>query len=225
MIKFFGHQPPGVYDAFRVGGTCPHCKQATRFNPNTKPDESIMRRDGILAFTASYSCDFCLGPIPVEWTIQGYNGNNLMVVSSARLIRPVKEPFDVEHVPEEVRKEIDEALDCLSVSAYSGFAALCRRIIQAVCTNIGAGATDKVKRQVDEMIELTGLGSEWKDLAIQIMLSGHNGAHPHLPDMNLDRSKVLLSLMQDLIYEIYTRPGKIREAAALRQKAIQQSAQ
>ncbi len=123
---------------------------------------------------------------------------------------------------EEIEKEIEEALGCLSVSAFNGFAAVCRRAIQAICTNLGADATTKVKGQVEEMIHLTGLGKEWKELALQIMLSGHDGSHPHLPEMNAERAGVLLSLLRDLTYQLYTRPGKVKEASALRQRAIDQ---
>ncbi len=131
-----------------------------------------------------------------------------------------KAPFDFAHVPQEVEKEIREGLECLSVGATNGFAALCRRTIQAICTNIGAEASTKVKAQIEEMINITGLDSEWKDLAFQIMLAGHDGSHPNLPDVNNDRASILLSLVRDLVYQLYTRPGKIKEAALLRREAI-----
>lgn len=118
-----------------------------------------------------------------------------------------------------------EGLACLSVGAVNGFAAVCRRAIQAICTDLGAAATTKIKGQIGDMIRLTGLDQEWEGLAIQIMLSGHDGAHPHLPEVGSDRAAVLLSLMQDLTYELYTRPGKIKGAAALRAKAIEQRRQ
>lgn len=220
MIKFFGHSPPGLYEAFRIGGTCPHCKQATRFNSITLVNNKVINHDKIGAFVVGYSCDSCLGSIPVEWIIDRHTNNEQIWVSDARLILAVREPFDLDHVPVEVKKEIEEALDCLAVGAYSGFAALCRRTIQALCADLGSSSTHKVQKQVNEMIEIAGLSDEWKDLATQIMLSGHDGSHPHLPDMDIDRASILLSLMQDLIYELYTRPGKIKEAAALRQKAI-----
>ena len=53
------------------------------------------------------------------------------------------------------------------------------------------------------------------------MLSGHNGSHPDLPDVNAKRAALLLSLLRDLTYELYTRPGKIKDAAVSRKEAIQ----
>ena len=133
----------------------------------------------------------------------------------------MREPFDFAHVPPDVQREIKEALDCLSVDAFHGFATLCRRAAQAICTNLGAEATPIVKRQIEEMIDLTGLGDEWKGLAFEIMITGHDGAHPHLPDVDAGRAAVLLALLGDLPHQLYTRPGKIKEAEDLRQQAIQ----
>lgn len=167
-----------------------------------------------------YVCSICRQSIPIKWHITNFKDKYIEVESPSSVLR-IQSPFEFEHVPDSVTKEIKEALDCLSVSAYNGFAALCRRSIQAICTDLGAGATTQVKKQIEEMIELTKLDDEWKELAFQIMLSGHNGAHPHLPEMNADRATVLLSLLQDLTYQIYTRPGKVKEAAALRKEAIE----
>jgi hypothetical protein len=219
MLKFYGMQPPTNLYGLQVGGICPHCKTATRFALYVNVTERLLN-DHSTEMIASYSCDACLRSIPIRWSIQSYNGSQ-PVVSAGEMVLPVREPFEFNHVPEEVEKEIREGLDCLSVGAYNGFAALCRRVIQAICTNIGAGASTKVKAQIDEMVELTGLDAAWKELALQIMFAGHDGSHPHLPDVNADRAAVLLSLVRDLTYQLYTRPGKVREAALLRREAIE----
>ena len=223
MLKFYEIQPPNHWARIRPGGICPHCKESSRFALTSNPDVQKIMSDNILYFVLCYSCDACLMPIPIQWKVYNYEGGDSIKVCNPEMLLISKEPFDFDHVPDYVKTEIQEAIDCLSVSAYNGFAALCRRSIQAICTNLGAGATDKVKQQVNEMITATGLDEEWRELTIQIMLSGHDGAHPHLPEVGLDRATVLLSLVQDLTYQLYTRPGKIKEAASLRQTAIKRS--
>lgn len=179
-----------------------------------------MRNHGIREFVVNYSCEACLGPIPVLWQIYTWNSQNQPEVHSPRMILPIREEFDFAYVPESVKVEIEEALDCLSVGSLNGFAAVCRRAIQAACTDLGAEASTRVKRQIDEMAKLSGLDDEMKDLAIQIMLSGHDGSHPHLPEMNPERAGIMLSLLRDLVHELYTRPGKIKKAAEARRAAI-----
>jgi hypothetical protein len=220
VLKFYGVDPPNAINNLRPGGVCPHCKTATRFALSTVPIFGILHDDRAHSFVASYACDHCMQPIPIRWHIFSWNGQT-PVVGDATVVVPSREPFEFNHVPEAVSHEIEEALDCLSVNAYNGFAAVCRRSIQAICVNLGADASTKVQKQIEEMIDATGLGDEWKSLAIQIMLSGHDGAHPHLPDVNQDRASILLSLLGDLCYQLYTRPGNIKQAAQLRKSAIE----
>lgn len=55
------------------------------------------------------------------------------------------------------------------------------------------------------------------------MLTGHDGAHPHLPEVNEKRAEVLLRLLQDLTYELYTRREKVKESKELRTQTIADS--
>lgn len=93
----------------------------------------------------------------------GSVGGETIAGNPLPLIRTT-EPYDFDHVPPPVSKEIKEALDCLSVGAHNGFGGCCRRAIQALCTNLGAEASTKVKNQVQEMAAATGLEQEWVDL-------------------------------------------------------------
>jgi hypothetical protein len=197
-----------------------HCKTGTRWSLTGIPNHSKILNEKIAQFVASYSCDSCLGTIGVLWDRQGNSGGEIVAGNPRPLIRTT-EPYDFDHVPASVAKEIKEALDCLSVGAHNGFGGCCRRAIQALCTNLGAEASTKVKNQVQEMAAATGLEQEWVDLVLEVMLAGHDGSHPHLPALDGERSAVILSLLQDLTYQLYTRPGKVKEAATMRKAAIQ----
>jgi hypothetical protein len=59
----------------------------------------------------------------------------------------------------------------------------------------------------------------------QIVIDGHDGSHPHLPKLNPQRAGVLLELMKDVLYQLYVRKGKLKEAMELRQAAIQKKDQ
>ena len=210
MLVFYGPQPESgmTYGGLKPGGVCPHCKTGTRFTIGTVLNGGVPFDNKVTKFVISYICDVCLGPIPIEWRVDRWQDAANPIVSNPRMVIPVREPFEFAHVPASVRKEIDEALECLSVSAFNGFAAVCRRSVQAICTDLGAGASTKVEKQIKEMIGLTDLGDEWKGIALAIMLTGHDGAHPHLPDVDAERAAVLLSLLRDLTYQLYTRPAR-----------------
>ena len=216
MLKFYGNpEPGGALHQIRPGGVCPHCGEGARYRQVTVPVDNEIQRDQVKELVVSYFCDHCLGPIPIQWTVNGW-GKDGMHVHSPRLLLRSRAPYNFEHVPDQVKREIEEALDCLSVNALHGFAVCCRRAVQAICTKLGAQATSKVKAQIREMCALESVGDEIEELAIQVMLSGHDGAHPHLPEVSEDRAGLLLALLQDLTGQLFTRPGRIRAAAALR---------
>ena len=58
------------------------------------------------------------------------------------------------------------------------------------------------------------------DLLKQIIISGHDGAHPHLPKLSAERAADLLELMKDVLYQVYMRKSKIQEAIKLRNQSI-----
>lgn len=218
MIKFDNALLPCDISHIRISGLCPHCKTFATYTLNLTPIFNAIRRTQ-RTVVAGYSCDMCLGSIPIRWEITTANSSTIRVMNPKEILR-VQEPFDFEHVPHEVKKEIEEGLDCLSVRAYNGFAAMCRRAMQALCTNLGADSTSKVEKQIGDVVILAGLDEETHNLMRQAMLSGHDGSHPHLPEVDIGRAIILLQLLRDLTYQLYTRPGKIKEADTLRQNAI-----
>jgi len=222
MFKLYGTDLPEMLTNIKIGGKCPFCDDSSRFSLRSKAMGGHLKKERIDEIIISYCCDACLRIIPIHWRIEGWGRKNVPVVSNPKMVLPVKEDFDFENVPEPIVEEIEEALNCLSVNAYHGFAALCRRSIQAICDDLGADGSTKVQKQIEEMLEMMGLDEEWEDMTKQIMLTGHDGAHPQLPEVNSERASVLVSLLQDLTYQLYTRPGKVKEAAELRERAIEQ---
>jgi hypothetical protein len=90
-----------------------------------------------------------------------------------------------------------------------------------MCTALGAEGSTKIQIQIREMADLTGLDEDTKNIAMKIMIAGHDGSHPHLPDVSAERAAVLLSLVKDLVYQLFTRTGNIRESAKLRKATIE----
>ena len=223
-LKFYGEQPPALIDNLQVGGRCPHCGKGSRFTQHTRSISSLVRNDEAEEIVIGYACDACMGVIPIRWELSRWH-RDTPEVRNPELVLRATEDYNFEHVPEAIETEIREALNCLSVDAYHGFAALCRRAVQEICSDLGADGVSKVQKQIEEMLEMTELGEGWEELARQIMLTGHDGAHPELPEVDEDRAGVLLSLLRDLTYELYTRPGKVEEAAELRQDAIERENQ
>lgn len=118
----------------------------------------------------------------------------------------------------------DQCARCLAqlpqrASSWNAFAAMCRRCIQSVSETLGADGTTKVQAQLRDLKDMGVADEETFEQLHQIMLTGHDGAHPHLPALSAARAAVLLQLMKDVLYQLFVRPAKIREAGELRKKA------
>jgi hypothetical protein len=129
------------------------------------------------------------------------------------------EPFETQYLSGAVLDDLNEALICYANSCWNAFAAMSRRCIQSVCESFGADGTSKVKSQLNELQQMGVADEETFTLLHQIMLTGHDGAHPHLPSLSAARASVLLQLLKDVLYQLYVRPAKIREAGELRRQA------
>jgi len=118
-------------------------------------------------------------------------------------------PFEFEHVPTDVASEVREALACFQVGAFNGFAAVCRRAIQAACGS--EQRTTRLDDQVKQLFREHALDDETQELVRQVVLSGHDGAHSHLPPVTQERAQILLELVRIACSELYTKPGRMSE--------------
>ena len=173
-------------------------------------------------FVAGYACDHCNKAIPLVWKVQSLDSRALWVDFPQEVIR-VRETFNFAHVPKSVIRDIEEALDCLSVKSYNGFAAMCRRAIQSTCQTLGAEGSNKIEKQINELSELASLDKDTVAALKEVMLGGHDGAHPQLPPVDPERANLLLQLLKDIVFQLFTRPGLIKEAATKRLNAIQEN--
>ncbi len=132
----------------------------------------------------------------------------------------VMEIFEFEYLSGDVLEDFQEALKCYSYNCFNAFASMCRRTIQSLLKQLGATGKDKVKKQISELKDLAGIDNETYLILEQIIITGHDGAHPHLPKLNEDRATLLLELMKDVLYQLLIRKKKIEESDELRKIAL-----
>lgn len=206
-----------------IQALCPHCSTVSTLSAVAPPIVGVVTSRALKEVVAGYACDHCNRAFPIVWAVIRCDSGGIIVGNPQEVIS-VREPFEFAHVPQIVRNDIEEALNCLSVWSFNGFAAMCRRTIQSTCQYLGAGGSTKVEKQINELNELAGLDKEIFSSLREIMLGGHDGAHPQLPAVDLDRAAILLQLLKDVTYQLFTRPGLVIEAGAKRAEAIQKKA-
>jgi hypothetical protein len=124
-----------------------------------------------------------------------------------------------------VKRDIEEALDCYSVEAWNGFASVCRRAVQSICDDHDVKGKAKVDRQVQTFSENYDFDDEMKELLNQITLTGHDGAHPHLPPVSKERAEKLFAFMQEIVRQVYDLPSMLGASKKLREDAVKEKAE
>lgn len=202
--------------------SCPHCSSGTNLIPVSLPDFHQLMKFQPENIGIGYICAICRDTIFLRFTVHEYNkGTGLISVETEfRSVEFAIEKFELNYLPKEVRCDFEEALKCYSFKAYNGFGAMSRRTIQSTATHLGAKGKNKVKEQVQDMIQLVKIDEDTSRIINQVILDGHDGAHPHLPELNSERARILLELLKDVMYQIYVRTGKLKEASEKRKEQI-----
>jgi len=222
MIITNSNDPGSIYDKhFQI--TCPHCGVLSNITAISIPRYEFLARYKPPQIGIVYRCDSCNLPIFIKFSNIDYQtGSNRVVIdpSSFTEIEKHQETFDFQYLPDEIEKDFKEALVCYSHDAYNGFAAMCRRTIQSTFTHLGAEGKTKVKDQYLEVNKTLALDDDTSKILEQIIIAGHDGAHPHLPELSESRAVILLELMKDVLYQLFVRKAKIQESIDLRKEEI-----
>ena len=195
---------------------CPHCGVDNPLLPIVINKFSTERHSGgYKRYWATFRCATCGGVV-----LAGSNKEE----GDIKEMYPsgIKETFDCSYLPQDVEDDFTEALTCYSNSCLNAFGSMCRRCVQSVSTNLGAKGSDRVLNQLKELKDMAQIDDETFNVLKQIIIAGHDGAHPHLPTLSSERAKMLLELMKDVLYQIYIRKAKIQEVIKLRKNTITQ---
>lgn len=193
---------------------CPHCSVSNPNFPKIWGKHETMNFEGSnRRIWAIYECKKCGGIVSAYSTTK-----NISVIEY--FPSTVSETFDYHYLNDEVADDFREALKCYSIQCYNAFASMCRRTIQTAATVLGAKGKDKVKNQIVELKNIADIDEETYTILEQIIIAGHDGAHPHLPKLSKERAVILLILMKDVLNELFIRKERIKESMQLRTEEI-----
>lgn len=200
---------------------CPHCGVKSSAVPISVPKYALILRFKLKEIGIVARCSSCDRAVfMLHRVAQIRSPNHAHIVDDGfDLVNRAVEPFEVQYLTGAVLEDFNEALVCYANSCWNAFAAMCRRCIQSVCESFGADGTTKVQAQLRDLSDMGVADEDTFAQLHHIMLTGHDGAHPHLPALSPARATVLLQLMKDVLYQLYVRPSKIREAGELRKQA------
>lgn len=206
--------------------SCPHCGAYSNITAISVPRYESLTRFQPTTVGVVYRCDSCNEPVFLRFKVANYDPGSLRVVleEDYQEVERSTETFEFAYLEGDVEEDFREALACYSSGCLNAFACMCRRTVQAICTDLGARGKDRVLNQLKDLKDMAQIDDETFGLLNQIVIEGHDGAHPHLPKLNPERAAILLELMKDVLYQLYVRKGRLQQAISLRKKAIEEDA-
>ena len=224
MIIKSDNDPTEIFDR-HIAITCPHCGIRSNLSAVAIPRYEYLSRFMPAKVGIGYCCDNCKYPVFLRYSVTNYEQGNRRVVldDNYEQVETAREVFEFKFLPPLIADDFQEALICYSNFCYNAFAAMCRRCIQSVFTEFGAKGKDRVMQQLEDVRTTANIDDETYKMLEQVVISGHDGAHPHLPKLSMERATVLLELMKDILYQLFVRQAKIQEAISLRQQDLSQN--
>lgn len=122
-------------------------------------------------------------------------------------------------IPENIRKDYAEALQCNYASAYKGTVSLCRRVVEAICFDKLEQKVEKLReKKLWEMIDslkIEGFVTEsLRATAHEIRHLGNYGVHfqdDGLDEVSREEAKEIQGFAQELLNTVYITPFKTEE--------------
>jgi len=203
---------------------CPYCNTQTGISVVSVPRYELTIRYKPERIGIVYKCDICNRPIPIFFGPLDYETEKNVIIIPDEFELPLKsvEKFEYEYLPENVTSNFREAAKVFSADCYNAFAAMCRRTLQVVASELGVKGNDKVKKQLDSLRDIIEMDEDTKNALEIIMVSGHDGSHPHLPEVDECRATIIMTIMKDILTQLFVRKAKIEEAKQLRNKKIEE---
>lgn len=188
---------------------CPHCHRHTSLTPAPVKYENGFQTYETRAFWVKNPhetwwigvCNACEEPV--------------LVLNRGDKIFPLPLPTPTsEHIPEEIRSDLDEAKICISAAAYRAAAVMARRAMQVAAKEKGA-TDDKLVAQIHELQESGKITNDLKEWADAVRWVGNDAAHPNGSDVTKEDAEDVLHLAEQFLHVLYVAPAV---AAGLRKR-------
>jgi hypothetical protein len=120
------------------------------------------------------------------------------------------------HVPPGVADDYVEAALCLSVGAYKGAVAMCRRALQAAALERQCKRA-KLMNQLDDLGDKGLLNAKLLEVAHQVRHFGNYGSHPDddgLGEVSQDEADTIHKLTWQVLEDLYVNPARVNAMKA-----------
>lgn len=206
--------------------TCWSCDRLTHMRPHGQAIFVPINPPGgtpIGWYYGAYLCDNC-GTMSIASTVQEYvhmipQDLNYVLESSGEISwLPVKARGKAfPDVPEQIAAAANEAHQCLDINARRGAVMLARAVIEATAKE--KGVSDGTLFKKIESLQAAGhIRPDIKEGAHEVRLLGNDMAHgDFVEDVDAADAELVLTLMDELLAEVFQSPAKVAKARQVRE--------
>ncbi|WP_405822168.1 DUF4145 domain-containing protein [Streptomyces sp. NBC_01390] len=136
-----------------------------------------------------------------------------------RWLPPARSNRTFADVPEAIESLAVEAHDCLAIKADRAAVTLARAVVEASAKEKGVTRGNLIAK-IDELHNLGLLRGHIKEAAHEVRFGGNEAAHGDLTSVDHEVAEEILTLMDEVLNELFQSPARVARA---RQRRIERS--
>jgi hypothetical protein len=145
----------------------------------------------------------------------------LLIMGNGSEVLPSPRPSPTnERIPDHIRRDLDEAKRCQTVSASRACVAMARRAMQAACLLKGADAKKRLFEQIDQLAAIGIITADLRASAHEVRHLGNDGAHPpkepESDQVSEEDADDALELAEQFLEVVFVLPALAAERRAKR---------
>jgi hypothetical protein len=197
---------------------CPQCATYAHVTPMAVPAWSVLEATKPAHVGIVFACDACHAPVFLKFSVRLYGRQRVELSPHFQEIERPRERLDTEYLPEGLEALCHEALTVFAADCWNAFALLCRRIVQEVAADWGDHGRLKLFDLLNDWREMADVDPETFNRLRRVLLLGDAPAPHASPTMDGQTAGILLEALKDVLYQTYTRRGRVQQALLSRRR-------
>lgn len=129
---------------------------------------------------------------------------------------PLPQPTD-EHIPEEIRADLDEAKRCLTVFAWCAAVVMAGRSMQSAARSMGA-QQESLDAQLKALAANGKITTDLLNCADVVRILRNAGAHPDSDPVSQEEAEQTVALAEQFLHVLFVTPARTKALRAKRTK-------
>lgn len=161
-------------------------------------------------------CRRCDSPFLIRQSLYGIPAE-FETITSEEVLYPVSSKLPLDGVPPPVRRALDQAVRSFSSSSFDACALMCRRALEALCKELGAG-NGTLQFKLDALSKAGVIDSRLANWAHEVRAVGNEAAHDTDSELSQNDARDALDFTEAILTYVYVLGQRFNAFVARRKK-------